>query len=81
MTQSGNNVIFVASNYRIGAFGWLAGTTLEQTGLPNAGLYDQQYSLQWTQDNIALFGGDPTSVTAMVSILIPLAPLVSGTRH
>ena len=57
ITQSGNNVIFVASNYRLGAFGFLAGTTMEEQGLPNAGLWDQRAALQWTQDNIALIGG------------------------
>ena len=65
ISQSGNNIIFVASNYRLGAFGFLAGTTMETQGLPNAGLWDQRAALQWTQDNIALVGGDPTQVTAM----------------
>ena len=65
ISQSGNNVIFVASNYRLGALGFLAGTTMEKQGLPNAGLWDQRAALQWTQDNIALIGGDPTQVTAM----------------
>lgn len=65
ISGSGNNVIFVASNYRLGAFGFLAGTTMEQQGLPNAGLWDQRAALQWTQDHISLVGGDPTQVTAM----------------
>ncbi|MCJ1248753.1 hypothetical protein MMC30_005972 [Trapelia coarctata] len=65
ISGSGNNVIFVASNYRLGAFGFLAGATMEQQGLPNAGLWDQRAALQWTQDHIALVGGDPTQVTAM----------------
>lgn len=68
ITQSGNNVIFVASNYRLGAFGFLAGTTMEKDGLPNAGLYDQKAALQWTRDNIALVGGNPSSVTAMENL-------------
>jgi carboxylesterase type B len=63
--QSGNNVIYVASNYRLGAFGFMAGTTMENEGLPNTGLWDQRAALQWTQDNIHLLGGDPTQVTAM----------------
>ncbi|MCJ1280955.1 hypothetical protein MMC26_000273 [Xylographa opegraphella] len=65
ITQSGNNVIFVSSNYRLGAFGFLAGITMEKQGLPNAGLWDQRAALQWTHDNIALIGGDPTQVTVM----------------
>jgi carboxylesterase type B len=63
--QSGNNVIYVASNYRMGAFGFLAGTTMENEGLPNAGLWDQRAALQWTQNNIHLLGGDSTQVTVM----------------
>ena len=63
--QSSNNIIYVASNYRLGAFGFLAGTTMENQGLPNAGLWDQRAALQWTKDNIHLLGGDPTQVTAM----------------
>ena len=65
ISQSGNNVIFVASNYRLGALGFLAGETMEKTGTPNVGLLDQRAALQWTKDNIALLGGDPTQVTAM----------------
>jgi carboxylesterase type B len=36
-----SKLIFVTGNYRLGAFGWLAGTKIEKIGLPNAGLYDQ----------------------------------------
>ena len=32
VTQSGNNVIFVASNYRVGAFGFLAGELADRLG-------------------------------------------------
>ncbi|KAL9594897.1 MAG: hypothetical protein Q9219_006774 [cf. Caloplaca sp. 3 TL-2023] len=67
--QSGGNVIFVASNYRtdttqLGAYGFLAGSTMEKQGLPNAGLYDQHAALQWIQDYISLVGGDKSQVTA-----------------
>ena len=65
ISQSHNNVIFVASNYRLGALGFLAGETMEKTGTPNVGFLDQRAALQWTKDNIALLGGDPTQVTAM----------------
>jgi carboxylesterase type B len=63
--QSNNSVIFVASNYRLGAFGWLGGSTMEAEGLPNAGLWDQKAALQWTKDNIGLLGGDGNQITAM----------------
>ena len=57
-------VIYVAMNYRLGAFGWLSGPTFSTTGgTPNAGLYDQRFALQWVQEHIASFGGDPNRVT------------------
>ncbi|KAI1388022.1 Alpha/Beta hydrolase protein [Hypoxylon trugodes] len=65
VTQSGNNMIFVAMNYRVGAYGFLAGTTMEKEGLPNAGLWDQRAAFQWVKDYIHLVGGDSTRVTAM----------------
>lgn len=61
---SDGNVIFVTSNYRVGAYGFLAGTTMEEQGLPNAGLYDQRAALQWIQDYIGLLGGDKSEVSA-----------------
>ncbi|KAL8851638.1 MAG: hypothetical protein Q9221_003475 [Calogaya cf. arnoldii] len=64
LQQSGSNVIFVASNYRMGAYGFLAGTTMEKDGLPNTGLYDQRAALQWVQDYIGLVGGDKSQVSA-----------------
>ena len=49
----------------MGAYGFLARRTAEQANATNLGLYDQHAALQWTQDHIALFGGDKTQVTAM----------------
>ena len=49
---------------QLGAYGWLAGTTMESDGLPNAGLYDQRAALQWIQSYISLVGGDPKQVSA-----------------
>ncbi|CAK7219221.1 hypothetical protein SBRCBS47491_003772, partial [Sporothrix bragantina] len=65
ISQSGGDMIFVTMNYRLGAYGFLAGTTMEREGLPNAGLWDQRAAFQWVQDYIGLVGGDPTQVTAM----------------
>ncbi|KAF4625117.1 hypothetical protein G7Y89_g13052 [Cudoniella acicularis] len=61
-----NSFIYVALNYRMGAFGFLAGPEFEdQGGKSNLGLYDQRLALQWIQDNIGKFGGDPRNVTVM----------------
>lgn len=57
-------VVYVALNYRVGAFGFLSGPSFEREGgLLNAGLLDQRKALQWIQDNIHRFGGDKAQVT------------------
>lgn len=53
-----------ANKIQLGAYGFLAGSTMERDGLPNAGLYDQRAVLQWIQDHIHLVGGDKTKVSA-----------------
>lgn len=61
-----HNVIVVAANYRLDVLGFLALEELQSedpngsTG--NMALLDQTLALQWTQDNIAAFGGDPSKV-------------------
>ncbi|KDR77272.1 hypothetical protein GALMADRAFT_120430 [Galerina marginata CBS 339.88] len=56
-------VIYVSANYRLNALGFLGGKEAKAAGLGNAGLRDQRFAMQWVQDNIAAFGGDPTKVT------------------
>ncbi|PPJ50816.1 hypothetical protein CBER1_06504 [Cercospora berteroae] len=57
-------VVYVAVNYRVGGFGFLGGSDLSaEGGNTNLGLRDQRLGLQWVQDNIAQFGGDPSKVT------------------
>jgi len=59
----GKPIMFVAMNYRLGGFGFMAGKELKAEGNTNLGLRDQRLALQWVQNNIAAFGGDPTKVT------------------
>jgi carboxylesterase type B len=59
-----DGVVFVAFNYRLGAMGWMAGPEIAAAGgVPNAGFHDQRLALEWVQQNIHLFGGDPKQVT------------------
>lgn len=60
-------MLAVAFNYRIGAFGFLAGKVMHKAGLLNAGLRDQVMLMEWVKENIAAFGGDPDNVTVMGS--------------
>ncbi|GAA5874203.1 hypothetical protein JCM16303_005771 [Sporobolomyces ruberrimus] len=56
-------IIFVSINYRVAALGFLNSPALEKEGNQNMGLYDQRLAMQWVQENIASFGGDPSKVT------------------
>lgn len=61
------NAVVVTFNYRLGPFGWFlhpalhSGNPLDDSG--NYGTLDQIQLLQWVQNNIEAFGGDPTNVT------------------
>lgn len=60
---SNGKVIYVSIQYRLGIFGFLAGTQVAADGVLNAGILDQRAALDWVQRNIAKFGGDPKRVT------------------
>ncbi|XP_062993319.1 acetylcholinesterase-like [Elgaria multicarinata webbii] len=55
-------VVLVSISYRVGAFGFL-GLLGSQEAPGNMGLMDQRLALQWIQNNIQHFGGDPEAVT------------------
>jgi para-nitrobenzyl esterase len=60
------DVLVVTLNYRLGAFGFLATEELaaDNDGLVgNFGLLDQVLALEWVQENISFFGGDPENIT------------------
>ncbi|KAI1330672.1 carboxylesterase [Xylariaceae sp. FL0255] len=55
--------VFVAVNYRVAGFGFMPGKEILAARASNLGLLDQRMGLEWVQDNIAAFGGDPSKVT------------------
>lgn len=62
-----SNMVVVVIQYRLGPFGWLAHPAL-RTGDPlddsgNFGTLDAILALEWVQDNIKKFGGDPDNIT------------------
>jgi carboxylesterase type B len=60
--QIGEPFIFVAINHRLGLFGFLSGPDVP---VHNLGILDQRLALEWVQQHIHLFGGDPNRVTLM----------------
>jgi para-nitrobenzyl esterase len=63
---SEQGVVVVSINYRLGALGFLdlrhrGGSRLG--AVPNCGLLDQLLALRWVRDNVAAFGGNPSTVT------------------
>ena len=59
------DVVFVSFNYRVGAFGFLAGNEIKESEGLNVGLLDQIMVFEWVQKYILEFGGDPKKVTAV----------------
>lgn len=54
-----DGIVLVTINYRVGADGFL-----QVDGMPaNRGILDQVAALEWVQENIAAFGGDPANIT------------------
>jgi para-nitrobenzyl esterase len=85
-------VVVVSMNYRMGIFGFFVHPELTAESGKNAagnyGLLDIVAALEWTQHNIASFGGDPANVTIFgesagsfaVSALMA-SPLANGLFH
>ncbi|KFV60531.1 Fatty acyl-CoA hydrolase precursor, medium chain, partial [Tyto alba] len=81
-----DNVVVVTIQYRLGIVGYFS--TGDKHAQGNWGYLDQVAALQWIQENIIHFGGDPGSVTiagesaggVSVSALV-LSPLAKGLFH
>jgi para-nitrobenzyl esterase len=62
-----HGIVAITVNYRLGVFGFLAHPELTSESpfhaSGNYGLMDQSAALQWVQQNIAAFGGDPKRIT------------------
>ncbi|XP_055857309.1 esterase FE4-like [Episyrphus balteatus] len=80
------DIVLVSINYRLGALGFLSTKTAEAPG--NYGFLDQVMALEWVQNHISSFGGNPQSVTiagqssggTAVTLLLA-SPLSRGLFH
>ncbi|KAL3273419.1 hypothetical protein HHI36_014863 [Cryptolaemus montrouzieri] len=80
------DIVLVTFNYRLGALGFLSTGDKEAPG--NNGFKDQVVLMRWVKENIAHFGGDPTSITlfgysagAMSVTLHLMSPMSKGLFH
>jgi para-nitrobenzyl esterase len=87
-----HGVVVVTINYRLASLGFFSHPALTRESprraSGNQGILDQIAALQWVQENIARFGGDPKNVTIFgesagsldVSVLMT-SPLSKGLFH
>lgn len=84
------NVIIAVVQYRMGPLGFFSHPALRESGsgIANFALTDHLAALNWVQDNITFYGGDPGTVTVFgesaggtnVAALMA-SPLASGLFH
>jgi para-nitrobenzyl esterase len=85
------DIVLVSINYRLGAPGFLNLNEITSGRIPstgNEGILDQVAALEWVQENISAFGGNPDNVTIFgfsaggmsVGTLLAL-PTAKGTFH
>jgi para-nitrobenzyl esterase len=91
-TLATHGVVVVTINYRLGVLGFLSHPALSaespHRASGNYGLLDQMAALQWVQQNIDRFGGDPQRVTifgassgALDICDLMASPLANGLFH
>jgi triacylglycerol lipase len=57
--------VVVSMQYRLGVLGGMNTELTADEGLLNLAIRDIYTSLEWVQENIAAFGGDPKDVTVL----------------
>ncbi|EJT99952.1 carboxylesterase [Dacryopinax primogenitus] len=58
------DIVYVNYNYRVSLWAWPHAAEIAEAGeTQNFGLLDARAAVEWTRDNIAAFGGDPTKMT------------------
>jgi para-nitrobenzyl esterase len=90
----GQDVLVVTFNYRLGLLGWFSHPALRQSAdnpreaSGNFALLDMIMALNWVQNNIASFGGNPDNVTVFGesaggrnTFSLLASPLASGLFH
>jgi carboxylesterase type B len=61
--EQGTPMMAISIQYRLSAWGFLAGDEMLASGNTNIGFRDQRLALHWINENIAAFGGDKNKVT------------------
>ena len=89
---AGRGAVVVSLNYRLGVFGFVAHPELTSESAHGSsghyGFLDQIAALQWVQQNIGAFGGDPGNVTifgqsagSISANVLMASPLARGLFH
>jgi len=88
LVEKYNDLVLVTVGYRTGIMGFIDFSSVpggeEYSTSGNLGLLDQVCALQWVQNNIEAFGGDPDNVTIFGESAgagsVSLIPLMDGTK-
>ncbi|KAH7339682.1 Alpha/Beta hydrolase protein [Rhizoctonia solani] len=62
-SKIGKPIVYITINYRLGIYGFPPGQAAYNAGGRNLGFKDQRLALEWIQENVQYFGGDPNKVT------------------